>query len=145
MYGTATGVAALARVWTRNGAFYDADAYDEATIPSLAQVETWLETVSNALDVALANEGFVTPVTVASVVSAMSLMVESLVADLCQAEHQAGRFFTEQSLERGTSPMWMVRKELVGWVAENATGLENKGVPRISDAQGAHLAQFDLM
>jgi len=144
-YGTASGVAALARVWTNNGAFFDDDVYTTATIPSLEQVENWLTAVSDEMDAALANEGFQVPVTVAKAISALSLQIESVVADLCHAANSSGRFFTEKAIERGVSPMKSIRKELLDWVTEHVVGLEAMGVPRNTNTLGAHEASFDMM
>lgn len=138
-YGTAAGVAALDALWTEGG------VYTTTSKPTLAQVEDWITKVSNMLDTALANEGFTTPVAVSGVTSEFALLVEGLVKDLVNANHSAGRFFTERSLDSPLSWMATIRKELVDYVVENATGFENRGVPKKAGDIGRHVASLDLI
>lgn len=147
MYGTASGVAALSAQWTNNGAFLDDDLYDPyappATIPSLSQVELWLEQVSNSVDVKLQDEGFNTPVDVASVMSSLYLLVEGIVKDLVDFSHGSGRFFSQQSIESGLSPYLTIDKEISEWVKRQAVGFENAGVPRRKTARS--VATFEVL
>lgn len=138
-YGTAAGVASLDSLWTVGG------AYTTGSKPTLAQVESWLTQVSNMLDTAMANEGFAVPVIVSGVTSEFALLVEGLVKDLVNANHSAGRFFTERSLENSKSWMAQIRQELVDYVIANATGFENRGVAKISGDVGRHVASLDVM
>ena len=123
-YGTVTEVAALTRRYTNAG------AYDITTNPALSTVEGWIDRVSATLDVLLAESGFAIPVTQATAKSSLAGIVVEAVADLCHAANTAGRFFTERMLERGKSPMQIIRKEMADWVQDHATGLEAVGVPR---------------
>jgi hypothetical protein len=144
-YGTATQVAALARQWTNeNGEFEDPateDAYadppvfetTEGTIPTLTQVEDWLDSISAHLNMALAQEWFITPIdqaTAPEAHKAVSQIVVSLTADLVQASNSTGRFFTDRALAAGTSPMAAVLKEINNWAKANADGLAGLGVPQ---------------
>jgi hypothetical protein len=123
-YCTAPDVASLSSTWTNNGTF------DTSTEPNLAEVNAWIEQVSDMYDLALANAYFIVPVVVPKALSVLKMQSASIAADLAHASHSTGRFFTDKVLERGLSPMIMVRQEINAWVEANATGLENLGVPR---------------
>ncbi len=129
-YGSPEGVAALSGVWTNNGEWLDADAYTDATVPSLADVSTWLEEVSAVLDISLAVNGFKVPVTQETAVKALDAIVNSLVADLCHFRNSSGRFFTDKVLQGGNTPMMIIRSDITDWVTANAAGLEAIGAER---------------
>lgn len=138
-YGTAAGVAALDKLYTGGG------TYTTTSSPTLAQVNEWLDEISNMLDTALANEGFQVPVTVAGVTSEFRMIVQGIVKDLVNASHSAGRFFTEKALESNQSWMTTIRKELVDYVTANAVGFENRGVPKKAGDTGKHVASLDVI
>lgn len=130
-YGSASGVAAHAKTWTRGGSFYDAAVGPPAvapTKPTLTEVETWLEQVSNLFDRALSNEGFAVPVTATKSVSLITLEVERIVADLCDRANGTGRLVQDRVLHIGY--MKVIGAEVRAWVQEGITGFENDGVPR---------------
>ncbi len=146
MYGTVAGVEALARMWTSDGKFKDNDIYgDGSTNPSLATVIGWLTRISASVDISLANQAFITPVTQPSAKIAIDLLVEQFVRDLCDAANSSGRFFTERSVENGAAPLNIIRREINAWVGDNSTGLELLGVPRIANADGEGEAIFDVI
>src|SRR3990172_4827717 len=60
----------------------------------------------------------------------LSGIVVEAVADLCHAANTAGRFFTDRMLERGKSPMQIIRTEMADWVQDHSAGLEAVGVAR---------------
>lgn len=132
-YCTATDVAALTSVWTNNGVF------DTTTEPKKTEVDAWIDQVSAMYDLALSNAFFVVPVVQATALETLRMQAASILADLVQASHATGRFFSEKVLERGKSPMMMVRDEINAWVDANATGLENLGVPRTRDRKLASI------
>lgn len=125
-YGTFDQVGSLARVWTDGGLFTG------TTNPTDSQVNEWLDQVSATMDGALALKGFVTPVTNVAAVKVLTLMVTSIVADLAHAANSSGRFFTTNAIERGVSPMIMIRKEIMEWADEWASGLEGLGATRLT-------------
>lgn len=129
-YGTAAGVAAHARTWTRGGTFYDASAVPlvAPTKPTLTDVENWLGQISDMFDRALSNEGFVVPVTATKTVNLLTLEVERTVADLCDRANGLGRLMSERVLHIGY--MKIIGAEIRSWVLEGATGFENDGVER---------------
>ena len=145
MYGTVSNVAVLASTWTRNGEFFDTDAYLDGTTPSLAQVNIWLEQMSRTIDFAISNEGFVTPITNPTAVAAISGIVEGVVADLCHAAHKSGRFFTKKALESGKSPLLTIQKELNEWVAGKVVAFTSLGIPTTTNAVGSGTASFDVL
>lgn len=123
-YGTAAKVAALTRRYTTAG------SYDTTTNPTLATVETWIDQVSGTVNVALAKNGFVIPVTQADAVLAIETVVIEAVADLAHAANSAGRFFTDRALERGVSPMRSIRTEIMEWAQDMTAGLAAMGAAR---------------
>jgi hypothetical protein len=129
-YGTAAGVAAHAKTWTRGGTFYDASASPlvAATKPSLTEVTTWLGQISDMFDRALSNEGFVVPVTAVKSANLITLEVERIVADLCDRANGMGRLVQDRVLVVGY--MKILANEIRTWVLEGATGFENDGVAR---------------
>lgn len=151
MYGSVEGVAALSKMWTNNGAFYDGDddPYTaepaEPTDPTASQVAIWLEEVSASLNTALANEGFVTPVTVEEVVLSFDGKVNGIVKDLVDYSHGAGRYFTDKYLGNGISPQNVIDNELEKYIQRRATGLTNQGVPKITGKQGRHVATINML
>lgn len=148
MYGTVEGVAALSAQWTDDGEFTDFDElyspYDPATNPSLSQVTDWLTRVSLAVDVRLADEGFVTPVEVPQAVADISMLVEGIVKDLADYSHGSGRFYTKQALESGLSPYLTIDKDVSDWVARRSIGLTNMGVPKLPKSARTE-ASFEVM
>jgi hypothetical protein len=129
-YGSAAGVASFAKTWTKGGVFLDPDAYQDGTPTTLTEVETWLEEVSQLVNVAFENEGFVTPVTVEAVMSAINAKVNSMVADLVHLSHNQGRFYSDRIQESGKSSEDILESEIAAWVSKKANGFEAMGVPR---------------
>jgi len=145
MYGSVTNVAALSSTWTDNGEFTNDDTYVEGTNPSLMQVEAWLEQMSSVIDSAIANEGFVTPLTNPTAIADASAIVEGVVADLVHASHKSGRFFVKKALESGISPMMAIRSELTQWVVDHTISFKTLGILNASGAVGAHTSWFDVL
>jgi len=136
-YGTAAGVGALSALWS------DAGTFTASTRPTLTVVNGWLDDVSALVDTALSDQGFTVPVTIASVVKEIDLLVEGIVKDLCDYSHGAGRFFSERALEAGLSPFMTIDKEVHAWVNRKSVGFENQGVPK--EEIGRNVASFDLL
>jgi hypothetical protein len=121
------GVAALAHTWTTDDSFWDADAYTEATNPSLTTVINWINQISAILNTALQKYGFTVPlVTDRAKLNAASI-VEELVADLVGYANSKGRFLTEKFTEKGMSVWRAIRDDIDAWVLEYAPGLEQDG------------------
>ena len=131
-YGTVAGTAALARTWTTNDTFLDADLYQDGTNPTQTTVENWINQVSAILNLALAKYGFTTPLTTSRGVLAAASIVETITADLCAYANSKGRFMTEKFQERGYSVWRAIREDLDAWVLEYAPGLEQDGADRTS-------------
>lgn len=123
-YGTAAGVASYVGVYTSSGSF------STSTLPTLANVESWIDQVSALLNTALAARGFTVPLTQADAVLAAKSLVEQLVSDLAHAANSSGRFFSERFLERGVSHWAVIRTDISNWVQEYASGLEELGEDR---------------
>src|SRR5688500_7634561 len=105
-YGTAAGVAGYVRVLTSGSAV--AGTFDTSTVPTLANVEAWVNQVSAIANAALADNRFDTPVTQADCVLMLVGLVEQSVADLCHASRSSGRFFSERALNSNLSAMGML-------------------------------------
>lgn len=123
-YCTVPQVAEKASVWTSGGIF------TTVTNPTKTTVEGWINEVSAMFDIALANQWFTVPVTNATALLAIAGQCSSIVADIVQASHSTGRYYTEKVLERGLSWQIIARQEIDQWVKDNADGLTNLGVPR---------------
>lgn len=123
-YCTASQVAEKASVWTNAGAF------DTTSLPTKATVEGWIADVSAMFDLALSNQWFVVPITQPTALLTIAGQCSSIVADIVQASHSTGRYYTDKVLERGLSWQILARQEVNAWVADNANGLQNLGVPR---------------
>ena len=130
-YGSAAGVASLARTWTDNGSFLDEDLYEPGTNPTLTQVEEWLEEVSAFVDIALAGEGFSLPLSHVGVLKAIGLRVNAMVADLVHLQHNKGRLFADRIQESGTPPMPIIERAVLSWVKSRANAFENLGLIRV--------------
>ncbi len=129
-YGSVEGVAALAHTWTTDDTFNDADAYVEATNPSLTTVINWINQISAILNTALRKYGFVVPIATTRGKLTADSIVDELVADLCAYANSKGRFLTEKFVERGMSVWRAIRNDIDAWVLEYAPGLEQDGAAR---------------
>lgn len=134
-YGSVADVAALTRRFTNNGSF------DTTTVPTLTQVERFIDVVSGTLNIALSGEGFTIPVTQADAKAALDAVVTEAVADLVQAANSTGRFFTDKAIERGVSPMRAVRREMSEWIESQITGFAALGVSRNSGTTSGILSK----
>lgn len=130
-YGSVDGVAGFAGTWTTNGKFLDPDVYQSGTHPTLEQVENWLDELSVMMNLALANEGFIVPVTQAEVIKALGMKVEVLTADLVNLANNSGRLYSERIQESGTNPMTIIDRDIHSWIKSRTAGFEAMGVPRI--------------
>jgi hypothetical protein len=128
-YGSAAEVAALCRVYTNAGAF------DTTTVPTLANVEGFIDQISAIANTALAAQGFKIPVSQPDAKRAIDSIVNQLSSDMTHAANSAGRFFSERALTGGLSVMASVRKDIYDWVSDNATGLTALGAERSFESQ----------
>ena len=123
-YGSVAEVEALSRRFTNNGSF------DTSTVPTLAQVEKFLDNISATMNLALKGAGFSIPVSEATAKDAIDAFVIEVAADLVHAANSSGRFFTEKALENGVSPLRAVRKEIVDWVEGQIAAFAALGMSR---------------
>jgi hypothetical protein len=131
-------VAALTDAYTSSG------AYTAATVPTLAQVEAWIDQVSGVINTALAGAGFTVPIAQADAVLAIKSFVIEAVVDLAHAANSSGRYFTDTALSRGMSPMGTIRKDILSWVESFADGLEGLGAVRTGDTEGGSVLFRDI-
>lgn len=128
-YGAVTDVAALTNRFTNSG------VYGLTTIPTLAQVEGWIDQVSATLNILLAEQGFAIPASQSTVVLMLKGFVVSQVADLCNYANSAGRFFSEKGLKTG--PWAAIQKEAADFIAEHAEGIATIGATRTTSGLSA--------
>lgn len=123
-YGTLAGVA------SRTPAYANASlTFDATTIPTASQVEGWINQVSSLLNAVLAENGFVVPVTAASVTDALAGFVEEEVGMMALAANGVGRFgLAAQNPEsrRGL----LIRLDALDFVGSQAHGFEAMGATR---------------
>lgn len=124
-YGAASDVAALTPRFTNNG------VYDTSTLPTLAQVEAWMDRVSAALNILLAEQNFQIPVTQADCRLMLALFVSTEVADLCNYANSAGRFFQNQNYVTG--PWQAIQREAAEFIEKHAEGFEKLGATRTAE------------
>lgn len=138
-YGSVPGVAAHSSTWTSNGTF------TSSTDPTVDEVTTWLTEVSASLDMALADFGFITPITDADITPALDGLVNGIVKELVEYSHKSGRFYVKKAMEDSVTPFMVIDKELHEWVARKAIGLEALGAAKNPDSIGRKVASFDLL
>lgn len=114
-YGVPDDVAALARVWSDDGHWKDANEdYDiRGTNPTLATVTTWLDNLSAQMDVALGSSWFNTPSNPSGAYKAISQYICELAADLAHLANGVDR----------VSSAGRTLKDMTAWVEANADGL----------------------
>jgi hypothetical protein len=142
-YGTASGVAGRVRVLTTGSAV--AGTFDTLTIPTLANVESWINQFSAILNSALASARFVVPITQEDCVVMCGGVVEDAVADMANWSRGVGRFFSDAAQTSGKSAQGTLRKEIYDWVATNALGMENLGAERSAEETGVNEAVFGTL
>lgn len=125
-YGTPEGVAAYVGVYTTGGSF------TTTTQPTLGTVIRWIDQVSDALNIALASEGFETPIVQADAKAALTMEVEQLVADLVHAANSKGRLV----LKKGGIDWGQVQEDIMTWAHTRAIGFVNLGIQRSKGTLG---------
>lgn len=141
-YGNLDDVAALVpRIATSGGLF------SATTRPTDAQVSVWLDQVSAQVDVVLANEGFVAPVTQTTVVSAISGFVDQEVAAMCEGVNGSGRFgpTAKAPHNKGRLSLWaLVVEDIEAFIGSNANGFEALGATRTGERfSGIYSRSYD--
>ena len=111
-YGAASDVAALTWSWVAESS----GSYNLSTIPTLAQVEGWIDQISGIANTSLRKWGYTIPMTDATDVLAIKSVVVGAVADMANYANSSGRFFTERALASGVSPFAQIRQEIEDWV-----------------------------
>lgn len=134
MYGSLSGVASYAKLFTDNGEFTDSDCLNclqsLETNPTKSDVVSWLQQFSDAMDVALAGEGFVVPITQRAAVGAIDMIVNQYVADMVKYVNNTGRFATDRARESGIEPLLTIASNIRNWAHANAAGLDGAGAER---------------
>lgn len=143
VYGSVADVAALARVWTRNGSFFDSDPLAvppvTATNPSLTTVTNWLTSISSQMSLALANHWFdlngipdaaTFKSTYPDAYNAIAQQVVSLVSDLVDSANSSGRLTSDKLIASGKSQQKILDQEIDAWVNAYQDGLAFMSLPQ---------------
>jgi hypothetical protein len=130
-YGDITSVVALTRIYLRGQT-----TYNSTTLPTRTQVDLFFDQVSGALNLALANKGFTTPLTQTDAVFACDMWVNGMVASLVEASQPTASFGSEDNPRSVLFARLGERAD--EWVAANQAGFAHLGVGQAaSDSQGA--------
>jgi hypothetical protein len=118
-------VAALSPLYaTGNGTF------DTETLPTLAQVEKFIDQVSGAVNVLLAEAGFTIPVSQADAKLALDGFVAQEAAGLVAYANGAGPFIPSGMYQRAESPNRIILKDAEAFIEAHAQGFELLGAAR---------------
>jgi hypothetical protein len=124
-YGSITGVASLApRHANRSGTF------DDTTRPTMAEVATFLDETSAALDILLAEQGFTTPVTQAKVKRLLDLFANQETAAICEGVNGSGRFGPNVGKSSGRGRWAIIGADAEKFIEAYAAGFERVGAAR---------------
>ena len=123
-YGSASGVAALASLWTDDGEWVDpVDAYSiRGTNPSLTTVETWLVNLSSQMDTCLKSNWFNAPADETDnpvSFKSVSQYVNELAANLAREANGA---------DANSSSPGKTLKDMCTWVEDNADSFLGDGM-----------------
>lgn len=141
MYGTVAQVAALARLWTHDGSFYDQGDTDfpRGTNPEEKTVTDWLTNLSAQMDIALGSQWFNTPIdpdTATAAYNAISQYVCGLASDLVNRAN---------GVNVEVSPQGRILKDMTAWVKENADGLLKGGATQTESPAIKTQARFHVI
>lgn len=124
-YGSDAEVAALVPRYTTGGAF------TSSTRPTLTQVEKFLDRVSSVLNVLLAEEGFVIPVTQADCKLALDDFAVAQASELAHAANGAGPYAPgNEEMRHGRSAFQIILREAAEFINKHADGFELLGATR---------------
>lgn len=119
-YGTAAGVGALIpRYATAAGV-----TFDTTTRPTLAQVENLVDQVSGLVNSVLAQQGFTTPVSQASVVLALTGFVQEYTATIAEGINGNGPNKTQRVTYK------QMLEDVTAFIVGNTVGFERLGATR---------------
>ena len=120
-YGSTAGVAALTPRYAHSSGVYDA-----TTRPTITQVESFIDQVSSLLNVMLAREGFIIPVTNANVVLMLAMFTNEEVAQICEGINGSGRFGPGQK-QIGRSRYQLITADVQDFIETSKAGIEAIG------------------
>ena len=120
-YGSTDGVAALTPRYANA-----AKVFDGGTNPTLGNVEKFIDQVSSLLNIMLAREGFVIPVSNADAVLMLSMFVTEEVAQIVEGINGSGRF-GPGAKQVGRSRYQLITADVQDFIATNKAGIEAIG------------------
>ncbi len=130
-YGTAVGVAAFVPRWAASTG--DAATFTGGTVPTLAQVEGYIDAISGMLNAMLAEAGFTVPVTDADLTPMLAFFVNEEVAAIADGIHGSGRFGPSTKTGGGKGRFAIILDDVKSFVEGNKAGLERLGAARSTD------------
>lgn len=125
MYGTEAGVAALVPTLLSGAGVFTAN-----TRPTYAQVTSWLGQVSAMLDSVLAQNGFDTPITEATVTPMLDMFINEEVAAIAEGVNGSGRFGPTGKEPHGKGRFAIILSDVEAFVARQGNGFERMGAAR---------------
>ena len=124
-YGSVTGVGALTPRWSgANNDFVETDR------PTLATVESHIDQVSSALNVALAQSGFEIPITQVDCLGLLAFFVNEECAAIVEGLNGSGRFGPSVRNPGSRRRMLIIAKDVADFVEAYADGFEDLGATR---------------
>lgn len=126
-YGSVVGVAALVPFQATGQG--DAATFSAGTRPTLAQVESFIDSVSAIANGKLAELGFVIPISDTDVVPMLDLFVNEEVAALVEGVNGSGRF-GPSARKPGAGRYQMILDDVSAYLEGIAVGLERLGAAR---------------
>jgi len=128
-YGTVAEVEALTKRYTVEG------VYTTTSLPTILNVEAFLDRVSSILNVLLAEAGFTIPVSQADAKLALDDYAVDLASVLCHAANGAGPLAPGNAKElRGRLPREALLDAAAAFVSGHADGLQALGAARTKSA-----------
>ena len=130
-YGSTLGVAALVPKWASGSG--DSANFTTTTRPTLAQVESWIDSVSGMINSILAEAGFRVPVTDDDVKDSLDFFVNEEVASIAEGVNGNGRFGPTSKTLGKRGRFAILLDEVKMFVEANAAGFERLGASRSFD------------
>lgn len=125
-YGSVAEVAAL----TPHYATATGSTFDTGTVPTLTQVEKFIDRVSAIVNVLLAEEGFAIPVSQADAKLALDEFTVMQSAHLVEFANGAGPFIAGSEELRYGTPTRVLMRDAELFIQDHAIGFEQLGATR---------------
>src|SRR3972149_2434748 len=122
-YGSIAGVQALVPNYNLTS----------GTRPTIAQAESWIDSISGILNSILAEAGFTVPVTDDDVKDALDFFINQEVASICEGVNGSGRFGPTSKAVGKQGRFSLMLEDVKAFVEGNKAGFERLGAERSYD------------